>query len=430
MGNDVVIPPAAKSKFDEYELKDLVDKYTKTAKNPKLGIDEKTWVSTYLTNYPIISARLFAALRSPNSKVKAILFDEFATGMAVCKKGPKSAQIQQIYWIFDKGSKGFLTKDDFKDILKESCFEPIMTGKGDTAIAAVIDDIFLAADLNQDGKIDPKEFLQWGNSSDVCAIILDLFADIKVGVSPYAVSAPRNFKAVTHVGFNPQTGAFEVNNLPKEWKKLLKEAGISKKEAQNPEVTKLVLNIVAENLSGTSDSGSLPTPTPSTGTTAPTESDKTLISRPSRDSLRPQKPAPPPPLNTTNTSNTSTSTPSPPPPPPPPINTTNSTPESSLPPPSQTSDGGGSSLLAGIKAQKDQLTHTTVEEKTVTGKRSFLDDIKTGAASSLKKVEIQDISKIDKQQLSGLAGVLSKAINERRTQMKEEYESDDSEWSD
>jgi hypothetical protein len=45
------------------------------------------------------------------------------------------------------------------------------------------------------------------------------------------VSAPEGFEHRSHVGWSADNG-FDVNNLPAEWKHLLKSAGLRKKDLQ------------------------------------------------------------------------------------------------------------------------------------------------------------------------------------------------------
>jgi hypothetical protein len=57
------------------------------------------------------------------------------------------------------------------------------------------------------------------------------------------ISAPQNFEHKAHIGLTP-SGAFEVKNLPPEWKKIFKEAGLKPADLKDPENAKLILSIV------------------------------------------------------------------------------------------------------------------------------------------------------------------------------------------
>lgn len=62
--------------------------------------------------------------------------------------------------------------------------------------------------------------------------------------APLPVSAPENFRHEGHVGWNPETGEFEMSRIPASWKKLFKAAGIRKRDLQDPETRKQVLQVV------------------------------------------------------------------------------------------------------------------------------------------------------------------------------------------
>ncbi|KAL6054228.1 signal transducing kinase of the PAK [Balamuthia mandrillaris] len=63
------------------------------------------------------------------------------------------------------------------------------------------------------------------------------------------ISGPTNFKREMHIGFNPETGAFE--GLPEEWKIMLGTSGISKTEMEeNPETLMEVMAFQQDLLQG------------------------------------------------------------------------------------------------------------------------------------------------------------------------------------
>ncbi len=57
------------------------------------------------------------------------------------------------------------------------------------------------------------------------------------------ISAPSNFRHVSHVGWDPANG-FDVNNIPAEWQKLFKKAKVTKADLKNPETSKFILETV------------------------------------------------------------------------------------------------------------------------------------------------------------------------------------------
>jgi len=65
---------------------------------------------------------------------------------------------------------------------------------------------------------------------------------------PMEIGAPTNFKHITHIGWDESNG-FEVRNLPEEWKSLFKAAGVKKKDLENKETAKIIVQTLAENMS-------------------------------------------------------------------------------------------------------------------------------------------------------------------------------------
>ncbi|KAL6049452.1 p21Rho-binding domain containing protein [Balamuthia mandrillaris] len=61
------------------------------------------------------------------------------------------------------------------------------------------------------------------------------------------ISGPTNFSHDTHVGWDAEQG-FEVRNIPPEWKKLFKDAGVRKSELQDPETRNLLINTVRQSI--------------------------------------------------------------------------------------------------------------------------------------------------------------------------------------
>ena len=61
------------------------------------------------------------------------------------------------------------------------------------------------------------------------------------------IGMPTNFKHVTHIGWDEANG-FEVANLPDEWKSLFKAAGVKKKDLQNKDTARVIVDTLASNM--------------------------------------------------------------------------------------------------------------------------------------------------------------------------------------
>ena len=64
------------------------------------------------------------------------------------------------------------------------------------------------------------------------------------------IGAPTNFKHITHIGWDESNG-FEVRNLPEEWKSLFKAAGVKKKDLENKETAKIIVQAQSGQRGGT-----------------------------------------------------------------------------------------------------------------------------------------------------------------------------------
>ena len=62
------------------------------------------------------------------------------------------------------------------------------------------------------------------------------------------ISMPTQVQHVTHVGWSSQTG-FDIAGLPEEWKALFKAAGVRRRDLVDPETSRMIVNILAENFS-------------------------------------------------------------------------------------------------------------------------------------------------------------------------------------
>ena len=61
------------------------------------------------------------------------------------------------------------------------------------------------------------------------------------------ISAPTNFKHITHIGWDESNG-FDVRNLPEEWKSLFKAAGVKKKDLEDKATAKLIVDTITANM--------------------------------------------------------------------------------------------------------------------------------------------------------------------------------------
>ena len=67
------------------------------------------------------------------------------------------------------------------------------------------------------------------------------------GPPEMVISAPTNFKHVTHVGWDEDKG-FQVDNLPPEWKKLFKDNDIRKSQLKDKDTAKIIAITLATNM--------------------------------------------------------------------------------------------------------------------------------------------------------------------------------------
>jgi len=145
-------------------------------------------------------------------------------------------------------------------------------------------------------------------------------------VSSLAIGSPTNVKHEAHVGWDAERG-FEVRNLPDEWKALLKSAGVRRRDLEDQQTARKIVDAISHGMTkedlaampplpGVTDRQAAPPPLPATPTPAAAEAPT--------PSAKPTKPPPPPPRPTPP--------PSRPPPPPAPAPTTAPRQPPALPP--------------------------------------------------------------------------------------------------
>ena len=61
------------------------------------------------------------------------------------------------------------------------------------------------------------------------------------------VSEPRDFKHLSHIGFNPGKGTFDIQNIPTEWKTLFAKAGITQEQLESRGTAKVIAKFVQDS---------------------------------------------------------------------------------------------------------------------------------------------------------------------------------------
>lgn len=61
------------------------------------------------------------------------------------------------------------------------------------------------------------------------------------------VSEPRDFRHLSHIGFNPEKGTFDIQNIPDDWKTLFAKAGITQDQLQNKSTAKFIAGFVQDS---------------------------------------------------------------------------------------------------------------------------------------------------------------------------------------
>lgn len=113
------------------------------------------------------------------------------------------------------------------------------------------------------------------------------------------VSEPRDFTHLSHIGFNPEKGTFDIQNIPEDWKTLFAKAGITQSQLENKSTARFIAGFVQDSepqmrSMKTKAKPPVPVPTAKKKTAAP----------------------PPPPMKKAPTSPLKSSAAAPPPPPP------------------------------------------------------------------------------------------------------------------
>lgn len=136
----------------------------------------------------------------------------------------------------------------------------------------------------------------------------------KKGLTADDIGDPTDFRHLAHIGFNQATGAFDVQNIPSEWKDIFQKAGITNAQLENKETAAFIANFVKKNVdpaglsSGNASRGiatnnrAQPPPTPVKTIRGPPppppsrQSKPTVVSPPSLPSQPTRTKAPPQPV--------------------------------------------------------------------------------------------------------------------------------------
>ena len=226
------------------------------------------------------------------------------------------------------------------------------------------------------------------------------------------ISGPTDVSHVSHVG-KTEGGGLTIDNIPAAWLQLFKEAGVKKKELQDPQTCMMLMTIVAEKLN---EKTTPVAPTPVTNNPPPQPARTQQPPEPNRQTkpdLKVNNPAP-------------TAVAGPPPPPPPPL-------------PSMGGGGGGGHTNAPAAPPPPvaapaapSLPSQAPAASKGGGAADLLSQIRGGV--SLKKMdEAADtqtsLNTLTRDDKNDLTNILSRAIMEHRRNLKEEEEqTDEDDW--
>lgn len=109
------------------------------------------------------------------------------------------------------------------------------------------------------------------------------------------IGDPVGFQHLSHIGFNPNTGTFELNNIPPQWRKILQASGATEADLQNKETATFIAGFL-DSVSKGKESAP-PAPARNNGAASARSNVKKVPPPPP-----PKKSAPPPPPPKTNKS--------------------------------------------------------------------------------------------------------------------------------
>lgn len=230
------------------------------------------------------------------------------------------------------------------------------------------------------------------------------------------IGDPTAFRHMSHIGFNPETGAFDVQNIPQQWKQYFSQEGVSEAQLQNKDTAKYIVEFVQKQ------KGAPPPPPPKT------------------------KGAPPPPPPKKKPAPTAKRAPSPPPVPhsaPPPAPRPTQKPAlasgkaSSIPPPPPFQDylafAAQQCARTGAREQEERAPPKPAARPPAPGMSMndmLMDSIRTSGTSQLKHVDPATMPQAPPElsdPTDAMQGLLAKAL-EKRKKVMAPSDSDDDEW--
>ena len=108
--------------------------------------------------------------------------------------------------------------------------------------------------------------------------------------APMAIGMPTDFVHKQHIGYDPDQG-FQSTDIPAEWASIFKNAGIRRKDLQNPEIASVIYSTLQSQLGGSADLQSLQHL--SIATSGPTFHSTSLPHQPQPHSPQPPSPSVP-----------------------------------------------------------------------------------------------------------------------------------------
>ena len=272
------------------------------------------------------------------------------------------------------------------------------------------------------------------------------------------VSEPRDFTHLSHIGFNPTKGTFDIQNIPDEWKNMFAKAGITQDQLENRSTAKFIAGFVQDSepqmkqmMSKRVMGSKPPAPVPLKKKTAPPppppltpSKGKKSVPLPNPAKSSSAVPPPPPPKKITNKAKaTNNSLPPPPPPPPQQQQSQTSLDSSQIPkPPSAHSalfesiKGAGIGILKPINTSNESCPAN--QASSADPHSALMASIKGGAslrpASKLDRSPSSPTSSVASTDPTDMmAAMLAKALAARNKKLAadssdEEHNSDDSRW--
>jgi hypothetical protein len=264
------------------------------------------------------------------------------------------------------------------------------------------------------------------------------------------VSEPRDFTHLSHIGFNPEKGTFDIQNIPSDWKTLFAKAGITQDQLQNRSTAKFIAGFVQDSEPQMQEmmqkKKKPPVPVPMKKKNAPppppppTKTKKQPLNSPLKST---NLPPPPPPKKSNNSSISKTSVSAPPPPPPPlPVPDIASIPQPAVAPSVHSAllesiRGAGTSVLKPVKENSVPKSSASTAPSCADPHSVLMASIKNGA--SLKPASkaspsspTSSVSSTDPTDM--MAAMLAKALAARNKKLaadssdEDENDSDDSRW--